>query len=125
MTAQQSPFNREIADDALTTRDTLLIAFDQTNRAVTALWQRLGPDDFFTLPPDSGWSPAGNLVHLVGAVKPVTLALRLPRFIPRLLFGVPRTPSRTFVELREVYLAKLRQGATAGRFAAAAPPAPC
>ncbi|HEY1603337.1 MAG TPA: DinB family protein [Pirellulales bacterium] len=122
--ADRVEFACEIDDSVPTTRDTLLVALEKTHRDVTGLWQRLGADEFFTLPADRGWSPAGNLVHLVGALTPVTMALKLPRFVPWLLFGRPSKPSRAFVELRDAYLGKLGQGATAGRFAAQRRPPP-
>jgi len=91
----------EINYDVPTSRDTLLSSFNQVDKQVTALWARIAADDFFALPAGEGWSPAGNLVHLVRAVAPVAMALRLPRFVSRLLFGSPAAPSRSFVEIRD------------------------
>lgn len=61
------------------------------------------------------WSPAQQAEHLVKSVRPVTMALRLPKFLLPMLFGKSNRPSRTFEELVAKYQSKLAAGGTASR----------
>jgi hypothetical protein len=80
-------------------------------------WQRLSLGDFFAPLADGAWSPADHVRHLTKSVRPVTDALRLPRLLPRLLFGKATRASRSFAQLRSEYRAALAAGGNAGRFA--------
>ena len=63
------------------------------------------------------WTAGQQLDHILRAVKPVSLAFRLPGFIPRLLFGKPNRPGRSYGALVEKYKDKLQLGGRAsGRF---------
>ena len=62
-------------------------------------------------PSPDKWSPAENLAHLALAVAPVARGLRLPKWLPRLLFGAAATPSRRYAEMRETYRGRLAGGA--------------
>lgn len=78
-----------------------------------------GMDDMrLTSAPAPGkWSAAQQLHHLRKSAAPVALALRLPRFVPRLLFGTANRPSRSYQEIAARYQAKLDGGGKApGRF---------
>lgn len=70
------------------------------------------------------WSPADHARHLAKSVRPLGMALGLPRFILWLRFGRGSAGSRTFPQMREAYLARLAAGAQAGRFAPSAQAAP-
>jgi hypothetical protein len=63
--------------------------------------------------PNGKWSIGQNLDHLYRAIRPVNLALRLPKFLPKLLFGKPNRSSRTYEELVARYQSKLKEGAVA------------
>lgn len=78
----------------------------------------------FFAPQGTAWSPADHVRHLTKSVRPVARAMRLPRFVLRLLFGASRRPSREFSSMREVYRAELEAGAGAGRFAPRPKPLP-
>jgi hypothetical protein len=70
------------------------------------------------------WNDAQLLDHIRISVKPVRLALRLPKFILRLL-GKANRPSRAYQALVERYQTKLREGGRApGRFVPTAQSAP-
>ena len=79
--------NDEIRYEQPTSRDTLLTALARVDEQVTALWTRLTAAEFFALPTGEGWSPAGNVEHLTRTVRPITMALRFPRIVVRLMFG--------------------------------------
>ncbi len=81
-------------------------------------------DAVFFAPQGQAWSPARHVRHLQGSAEPLVLALRLPRWMLGLRFGHAPGASRSFAEIREVYLGHLAKGADAGRFtpSAEAPP---
>lgn len=63
------------------------------------------------------WSIAENIQHLIAATKMTSLALRVPKFVLRLLYGKPNRPSRSYEELVTKYKAKLEAGgAASGRY---------
>jgi hypothetical protein len=80
------------------------------------LWRRMEAERFWSRH-DRKWSPADNVHHLMISTAPVTLALRIPRLMLRVCFGVTRTPSRNWEALRSAYRDGLAAGATAGRYA--------
>lgn len=82
------------------------------------------PADVFVQPQGAKWSPAEHVRHLSKSVRPVALALGLPRFVLWLRFGRGSGASRSFEALREAYLARLAAGATAGRFTPSPQPPP-
>lgn len=66
---------------------------------------------------DAKWSIAENIQHLTTATKMTSLALMVPKFILRLLYGKPNRPSRSYEELVTKYKAKLEAGgAASGRY---------
>src|SRR4051812_45312627 len=82
------------------------------------------PTGAFFAPQGSSWSPAWHVRHLTKANFPVARALRLPKLVPRLLFGAAPELSRSFEKLREDYRARLAAGGQAGRFAPSDKPLP-
>lgn len=67
--------------------------------------------------PEGKWSAGQQLDHICRSVGPVNMALGLPGFVLRLLFGKANRPSRSYEGLVEKYKAKLAQGGRAsGRF---------
>ncbi len=73
-------------------------------------------DEAFFAPQGAAWSPAEHVRHLTKSARPLVMALGLPRWILRLRFGKPRASSRSFEEMKRVYLGQLAAGATAGRY---------
>ncbi len=82
------------------------------------------PTPAFFAPQGASWSPAWHVRHLTKANLPVARALRLPKLVPRLLFGTAKEPSRSFEKLREDYRARLAAGGQAGRYAPSDKPLP-
>lgn len=70
-------------------------------------------DDRFVLSQNDKWTPAQHLEHMVRSVRPVVLAFMLPKFLLRLLFGVPNRPSRSYDEVVHKYIQKLAEGVKA------------
>ncbi|MBX7167256.1 MAG: DinB family protein [Pirellulales bacterium] len=88
----------------------------ELDRQVTDLWNRIGPEIFFAFPADGGWSPAQNLSHLALSTNIVTVSLRLPRLLPRIVFGLAKAPPRSYEQIRDKYKSVLNRGAGAGPF---------
>lgn len=74
------------------------------------------PDPAFLAPQGTAWSPAGHIRHLRKVGAALARALKLPRWVLLLRFGVRRGPSRSFVEMRDAYWAALQRGGQAGPF---------
>jgi len=63
------------------------------------------------------WTAGQQLDHIVRATSPIVLALRLPKWLVKLLIGTPNRPSRSYEELVQKYNDKLAAGAKAsGQF---------
>lgn len=78
--------------------------------------QALSADEFLFRKGEK-WSAGQHADHIVKSVSPVVMALGLPRFVPKLMFGKSKRPSRTFEGLIEKYQVKLAKGGKAsGRF---------
>lgn len=82
------------------------------------------PDERFFAPQGAAWSPAEHVRHLVKSATPLTLGLRLPRWILALRFGRGGGSSRDLARLRDDYEAALAAGGQAGRFAPSREPLP-
>jgi hypothetical protein len=59
------------------------------------------------------WSAGQQLDHIVRSTKPLILAVKLPRFVVKLIFGKANRPSKSFEELVKKYEDKLANGAKA------------
>lgn len=69
------------------------------------------------------WSAGLQLEHIFLSVKPLRMALRLPKLVLQLLMGKANRNSRSFDEVVQKYQAKLQSGGRAtGRFVPKAVP---
>ena len=82
------------------------------------------PDAQFFAPQGKAWSPSEHVRHLRKSSAPVAMALKLPRLLIRIRFGLRSGPSRRFAEVRQNYLAKLAEGADAGSYTPRRDPPP-
>ncbi|MDX2001137.1 MAG: DinB family protein [Chitinophagales bacterium] len=67
----------------------------------------------FTAAPENKWTAGQQLEHIYLSVKPVAMALSLPKLAPRLLFGKANRTSRSYDEVVAKYQAKLNAGGKA------------
>lgn len=91
----------------------------QIKRAAAALgvFCKSMPDEQFFFQPESKWSAAQQVKHLITATNTARLALILPRWLVRLVGGKPNRPSGSYDELVGKYKLKLAQGGKAsGRY---------
>ena len=98
------------------TREELLALLDRIQSEAAAYWSAFGDEEFFARIGDA-WSPAENVRHLSKSIRPVTKAMRMPRFVMRVMFGTATRPSISYDALVERYKGFLAEGGNAGRFA--------
>jgi DinB superfamily len=98
------------------TRDDIVRALERVHAESRAYWLGFTPDAFLA-PLGNAWSPADNVRHLTKSIRPVAMALKIPRLVLRLRFGRPKAASRTYGGLRDDYHQLLAAGGKAGRFA--------
>jgi hypothetical protein len=97
-------------------KKTLLAALSDSGRRAAQWFDAFPTESFFNRTP-AAWSASDNLDHLIKAVKPICLAMKMPRRSLQIMFGKSGRPSRTYEEIREVYRGELAKGARAsGRF---------
>ena len=61
------------------------------------------------------WSAAQQFDHIIKSVDALLLVFKLPRFVPRLLFGKANRASRSYDQVVEKYHQALASGAKAGK----------
>ncbi len=69
------------------------------------------PDFLYAMP--GKWSAGQQLDHIVRSTKPLILAVRLPHFILKLIFGSANRLSKSFEELVKKYEDKIAEGGKA------------
>ena len=67
-------------------------------------------DDELMVSHNGKWSPVQQLAHIYLCLRPIRLAVTLPKFIPAILFGKSKEGSRSFDSLVEAYQIKLKNG---------------
>jgi hypothetical protein len=98
------------------TRNEITACLKESSRRVHE-WAGNLSETLFTTPAIEGkWSPAEHIDHLTRSVKPLNMALAMPRGFLR-WFGKPNREARTYDELKKRYREKLAAGGQAsGRF---------
>ena len=59
------------------------------------------------------WNAAEQMEHVYLCLRPIVLAFRLPKFMPKLLFGKANRDSKSYEALVQAYQKKLQQGGKA------------
>ena len=91
------------------TREETFIAATHYFQEVSSVFHQVDEHAFF-VSENNRWSPAQHLEHLTKSMKPVNLALRLPKIF-LLFFGWNSKSSRSYSEISKTYQATLQQGA--------------
>jgi len=100
----------------INTNSKLFTELKDTNQRVTKWFTEIPAENFFTRYADV-WSASDNIDHLIKSHRPISKALKLPKFTLQAMFGKPERRSRTYQEICEVYRAEIAKGAQAsGRF---------
>jgi hypothetical protein len=98
------------------TKQQLQEELQRHHHAFTNYIKGLSPKQLESAPADK-WNALQQAEHLIKSVGPVNMALSLPLFILRLLFGKANRKSRSYDELVAKYQSKLQAGGRApGRF---------
>ena len=86
------------------------------NRRVTKWFTEIPAEEFFTRHGEI-WSASDNMDHLIKSHRPISQALKFPKFTLQAMFGKPERRSKTYEEICEIYRAEIAKGAQAsGRF---------
>lgn len=100
----------------ITTKTKLFAELKESNQRVTKWFIGIPSEDFFTRHGEV-WSASDNLDHLIRSHKPISKALKLPKFTLLAMFGKPERQSRSYEEICQVYRDEIARGAQAsGRF---------
>jgi len=97
----------------INTKVELISILKDSRQRVIEWFTKIPAQDFFTRQGEV-WSPSDNVDHLIRAHKPITMAMKLPKFVLQLIFGKANRPSKSYEALCEKYLGALRQGGRAG-----------
>lgn len=76
-------------------------------------WVDNQADKYFEQEVEGKWSAGQQLDHLVRSTRPVSMALRLPKFIIRIVGGKPNRPSRSYDGVIQKYKDALAKGGKA------------
>ncbi|MEI9945260.1 MAG: DinB family protein [Chitinophagaceae bacterium] len=95
-------------------RQTIIQLLKEKHSAFIAFINGL-TDEEFLFAYQQKWTAGQQLDHIYLSVKPVALALSLPKSLIRLLFGKANRSGRTYEELVKKYLIKLENGAKSTR----------
>jgi hypothetical protein len=100
----------------ITSREEIANALSQNFAAFANCVSAYNENDF-TAMPGGKWGAGQHLEHLIRSSQPVYMAIGLPAFLLKLLFGKPNRTARSFEELVQRYQEKLHNGgAASGRF---------
>jgi hypothetical protein len=93
-------------------KTTLIQSLDDSAAQFIELVKDLTKDEF-EVNVNNKWSAGQDLVHLIKVLQIVNIGFTLPKPILRLVFGVNKTKSRSFEDLRQLYKNALEGGAKA------------
>ena len=100
----------------INTKETIAAETKKSNQRAMEWFAAIPADPFF-MREGEVWSASDNVDHLVKAIKPIALALKMPRLGLQTMFGKAEHPSRTYVEICKIYVDAIAKGAQAsGRF---------
>jgi uncharacterized damage-inducible protein DinB len=100
----------------INTSTELFAGLRDANQRVTQWFTEIPAENFFTRQGEI-WSASDNVDHLIRSHKPISKALKLPKFTLQAMFGKPERGSKTYEEICEVYRVEIAKGAQAsGRF---------
>ena len=95
---------------------------EELKNAVLTMKTNLGivihdlPDEIFFKRPDTGWSPAENIQHIIKVTRLLGLSFSTPKFLASLMFGEIGIPAPNMNLVADVYLEALRKGQNSGPF---------
>lgn len=98
------------------TKPEIISALQDSNKHMQEWFSAIPATEYFTRQGDV-WSAADNVDHVIKALKPIVLALKLPRLVLKIFFGGPKHSSRPYEEVCGIYSEAISNGAKAsGQF---------
>ena len=94
-------------------KESIIKELSEKHQSFTEYIQSLTDNEFIDKRNSTKWSAGEQLQHIYLSVRPVNLAMLIPRFILRFLFGKPHQ-IRTYEELVVTYQKSLLNGGKAG-----------
>jgi hypothetical protein len=95
-------------------RKEIIKQLEETHRAFISYIDGLTEKEFLSSYQNK-WTAGQQLEHIYLAVRPVTLAVHLPKILVRLIFGKSRREGKTYDELVKKYMTVLGSGGKASR----------
>ena len=100
----------------INTSTELFYELKDANQRVTKWFTEI-PAKYFFIRQGEVWSASDNMDHLIKSHRPISKALKLPKFTLQAMFGKPERQSRTYEKICQVYRDEIAKGAQAsGRF---------
>jgi hypothetical protein len=90
----------------------LILAMTENHERFSNYMNILTESEYLYAKPEK-WSAGQQLDHIVRSTKPLILAVRLPHFALKLIFGKAKRTSMSFEELVKKYDTKIEEGAKA------------
>ena len=94
-------------------KESIIKELSEKHQSFTEYIQSLTDNKFIDKRNSTKWSAGEQLQHIYLSVRPVNLAMLIPKFILRFLFGKPHQ-NRTYEELVVTYQKSLLNGGKAG-----------
>jgi hypothetical protein len=90
-------------------RAEILTMLNENHDAFIEYMQSLNEDDFTFSLNDEKWTAGQEMQHIIWSVNKLSNALRLPKFLIKMKFGVANRPSRTYDSLVNKYTTGLKK----------------
>lgn len=102
--------------ESVYTKNEIISALKDSKQQVQSWFSAVSEVEYFTRQGEV-WSAFDNVDHVIKAVKPIVLALKLPRIVLRVIFGKPKHASRPYDVVCQIYSEAINKGAKAsGQF---------
>lgn len=100
----------------INTKTELVAELKDSSQLVTKWFTEIPAEDFF-LRQGEVWSASDNVDHLIKSHRPISKALKLPKFTLQAMFGKPERQSKPFEEICQIYREAIAKGVKAfGRY---------
>lgn len=98
------------------TKAEILSALQDSSQRMQVWFSAIPASEYFVRSGEV-WSASDNVDHVIKAIEPIILAMKLPRLALQARFGKVQHVSRSYDEICRVYQAEIAKGAKAsGRF---------
>jgi hypothetical protein len=92
----------------------IIAALHDTHVKLCLHFQDIATNKFFTRK-DGAWSPYNHVDHLIKSHQQVIRALKMPKVLLRVFFGMPNFPKKDYLGVSDLYLELEENGATGAK----------